>query len=53
MPLSWIAKSNRKGFKTDAERVAFMFELYQNYTSLLPVDEKKRGAKRRRPPRPR
>ncbi len=26
----------RKGFKSDAERVAFLFELYQRYTSLLP-----------------
>ena len=27
----------RKNFKNDAERVAFLFELYQKYTSLLPV----------------
>ena len=24
-------------FKSDAERVAFLFELYQRYTSLLPT----------------
>ena len=28
-------------FKTEAERVAFLFELYQKYTSLLPVEKKK------------
>jgi hypothetical protein len=30
------AAYGRKGFKNDAERVAFLFELYQKYTSLLP-----------------
>ena len=27
----------RKSFKNDADRVAFLFELYQKYTSLLPA----------------
>ena len=27
----------RKDFKSDAERVGFLFELYQQYTSLLPA----------------
>ena len=27
----------KKNYKSDAERVAFLFELYQKYTSLLPV----------------
>jgi len=31
------AAYGRKGFKNDAERVAFLFDLYQRYTSLLPV----------------
>ena len=31
------AAYGRKNFKSDAERVAFLFELYQKYTSLLPV----------------
>ena len=31
------AAYGRRGFKTDAERVAFLFELYQRYTSLLPA----------------
>jgi len=30
----------RKSFSSDAERVAFLFELYQKYTSLLPGDSK-------------
>jgi hypothetical protein len=37
----------RKGFKNDAERVAFLFELYQKYTSLLPAVATAKG--RRRP----
>jgi len=37
----------KKSYKSDAERVAFLFELYQKYTSLLPTDTKK--AKIRKP----
>lgn len=29
-------------FKTEAERVAFLFELYQKYTSLFPPEKSKR-----------
>ena len=32
----------KKVWKNDAERVAFLFELYQRYTSLLPTDKPKR-----------
>lgn len=32
----------KKVWKNDAERVAFLFELYQRYTSLLPADKPKR-----------
>ncbi|MDD5335318.1 MAG: class I SAM-dependent DNA methyltransferase [Rhodoferax sp.] len=28
----------KKSYRSDAERVAFLFELYQKYTSLLPTD---------------
>ena len=37
----------KKSYKSDAERVAFLFELYQRYTSLLPADKpiKKRRAR--------
>ncbi len=31
------ATGGKKSWKTDAERVAFLFELYQRYTSLLPT----------------
>jgi hypothetical protein len=31
------AAYGKKGFNNDAERVAFLFELYQKYTSLLPA----------------
>jgi hypothetical protein len=33
-------------FKTEAERVAFLFELYQKYTSLLPVEKVKKVRKK-------
>ena len=31
------AAYGKRGFRNDAERVAFLFELYQKYTSLLPA----------------
>ena len=34
------AAYGKKSFTSDAERVAFLFELYQRYTSLLPADVK-------------
>jgi hypothetical protein len=37
--------SGKKSYKNDAERVAYLFELYQRYTSLLPAQ--KTGPKRR------
>ena len=38
------AAYGKEGVRNDAERVAFLFELYQKYTSLLPgVTVKKRG----------
>jgi len=40
------AAYGRKNFKNDAERVAFLFELYQKYTSLLPVTPPNRGRRR-------
>jgi hypothetical protein len=36
----------KKIYKSDAERVAFLFELYQKYTSLLPADTKKAKVKK-------
>jgi len=37
----------RKNFKNDAERVAFLFELYQKYTSLLPAGVAGKGTRKR------
>jgi len=34
------AAYSKKSFASDAERVAFLFELYHKYTSLLPSPEK-------------
>jgi hypothetical protein len=36
----------KTGFKSDAERVAFLFGRYQALTSLLPVAAVKRGRKK-------
>ena len=36
-----------RGKSTDAERVAFLFELYQKYTSLFPAEKPTRGRGRR------
>ena len=38
----------KKSFSSDAERVAFLFELYQKYTSLLPGDAKPKKGRRAR-----
>ena len=42
------AAYGKTNFKTEAERVAFLFELYQKYTSLLPVEKAKKTAKRKK-----
>ncbi len=42
---AYEASGGKKSYKSDAERVAFLFELYQKLTSLLPVEAGK--AKRR------
>lgn len=34
---AYEASGGKKNYKSDAERVAFLFELYQKYTSLLPA----------------
>ena len=41
------ASYGKKNFASDAERVAFLFELYQKYTSLLP-SQSKAGKPRRK-----
>ena len=43
------AAYGKKNFNSDAERVAFLFTLYQQYTSLLPAETKPKrtvGAKK-------
>ena len=42
---AYEASGGKKSYKSDAERVAFLFELYQKYTSLLPTETK--GSRRR------
>ena len=37
------AAYGRRRFTTDADRVAFLFELYQRYTSLLPAEPARRS----------
>lgn len=41
------AAYGKKSFASDAERVAFLFELYHHYTSLLPSPEKPRRKRQR------
>ena len=41
MDKAYEPSGGKKSYKSDAERVAFLFELYQKYTSLLPADTKK------------
>ena len=38
---AYEASGGKKTWKTDAERVAFLFELYQKYTSLFPTEKAK------------
>ena len=42
------AAYGKKSFASDAERVAFLFELYHKYTSLLPAPEKTTKKRRKR-----
>lgn len=42
------AAYGKKTFASDAERVAFLFELYHKYTSLLPAPETAKPLKRAR-----
>ena len=36
------AAYGKTNFQTEAQRVAFLFELYQKYTSLFPPEKQKR-----------
>ncbi len=38
MDKAYEGSGGKKAYKSDAERVAFLFELYQRMTSLLPAD---------------
>ena len=44
---AYESQGGKKTYKSDAERVAFLFDLYQRLTSLLPADavKSKRRAK--------
>ncbi|MDP2440245.1 DNA methyltransferase [Rhodoferax sp.] len=44
---AYEASGGKKHYKSDAERVAFLFELYQKYTSLLPSEKPKSKRKAR------
>lgn len=41
------AAYGKKGFKSDADRVAFLFQRYQEITSLLPSQKAKKAARRK------
>ena len=38
---AYTLNGGKKSWKNDAERVAYLFELYQRYTSLLPTEKAK------------
>lgn len=40
------AAYGKTNFKTESERVVFLLELYQKYTSLLPVEKEKKSRKK-------
>ncbi len=42
---AYEACGGKKSYKSDAERVAFLFELYQKLTTLLPTEKPKRKPK--------
>ena len=45
------AAYGKKDFKSDAERVAFLFDFYQKYTTLLPATEKPKRRRAKKPTR--
>ncbi|MBK9426387.1 MAG: class I SAM-dependent DNA methyltransferase [Gammaproteobacteria bacterium] len=52
---AYVPSGGKKNYASDAERVAFLFELYQRLTSLLPATTAKKirqPATRKRTPRP-
>ncbi len=49
---AYVPSGGRKTYASDAERVAFLFELYQKLTSLLPVESPPKRKSRRRAPHP-
>ncbi|MBB5189278.1 hypothetical protein HNQ57_003581 [Zhongshania antarctica] len=44
---AYVPSGGKKSWDTEAERVAFLFELYQKITSLLPVEKKKSKARKK------
>jgi hypothetical protein len=50
--LSHAADGAKKTWKSDAERVAFLFTLYQKFTSLLPSDAPKKSTRAKRGKKP-
>jgi len=52
---AYVPSGGKKSYASDAERVAFLFELYQRLTSLLPAPTAKKTRQpltRKRGPRP-
>ena len=47
---AYEASGGKKAYKSDAERVAFLFGLYQRLTSLLPAEKPKGGRRAKAAP---
>jgi hypothetical protein len=45
---AYAKSAGKKSYKNDAERVAFLFTLYQQYTSLLPIDKPTKAKRTRK-----
>ncbi len=46
---AYEASGGKKSYKSDAERVAFLFELYEKYTSLLSTENRKTKIRKPKP----
>ena len=47
MDRAYLGSGGKKSYRNDAERVAFLFDLYQRLTSLLPAPAPKSSGRKR------
>jgi hypothetical protein len=49
---TYLGSGGKRNYRNDAERAAFLFDLYQRLTSLLPASAPKSGGRKRTPHQP-